>query len=302
MVDIEDSDFGEKARETMKFPILGILPTYGKRWKIGEKEISQLITNNRIKNIGGKIRKIIYSSDENSDIMKPFWSHFDEKETGNAETGKALLAKVLETKNHSFDTVKPVGLLEQIIYSITDKESIILDSFSGSGTTAHAVLNLNKQDGGNRKFILIEMEDYAETITAERVKRVIKGYGETEGTGGSFDYYELGLPMFNEDGNLNEEVGEHKIREYIYYTETKQYLIREQKKEHKYLLDKHNDTVYYFYYEKDNLTTLSMDTLNIVTEKAEQYLIYADHCLLDKEYMMAKNIIFKKIPRDIRRF
>jgi hypothetical protein len=62
---------------------------------------------------------------------------------------------------------------------------------AGSGTTAHAVLILNKQDDDKRKFILVEMEDYAETITAERVRRVIKGYGNTEGTGGEFDYYEL---------------------------------------------------------------------------------------------------------------
>ena len=188
----------------------------------------------------------------------------------------------------------------------TDKNSIILDSFAGSGTTAHAVLNLNKQDGGNRRFILIEMEDYAHTITAERVKRVMNGYGvgknATKGTGGSFDFYELGQPLFNEDKILNDAVGEDKMREYIYFSETKQYLTRAQAPEHKYLLDTYNDTGYYFYYEKERLTTLSIETLSIVTEQAEQYLIYADHCLLDKEYMLAKNIIFKKIPRDIRRF
>ena len=60
----------------------------------------------------------------------------------------------------------------------SNKDSIILDSFAGSGTTAHAVLNMNKADGGHRKFILVEMMDYADSITAERVKRVIRGYGE----------------------------------------------------------------------------------------------------------------------------
>jgi adenine-specific DNA-methyltransferase len=73
---------------------------------------------------------------------------------------------------------------------------IILDSFAGSGTTAHAVLDLNKEDGGNRKFILVEMEDYANNITAERVRRVINGVPESknfkEGTGGTFSYFELG--------------------------------------------------------------------------------------------------------------
>ena len=90
------------------------------------------------------------------------------------------------------------------------KEDIVLDSFAGSGTTAHAVLNMNKSDGGNRKFILVEMGDYADTITAERVKRVINGYGEgknaVEGTGGNFSYYELGNPLFMQDGTINDEV------------------------------------------------------------------------------------------------
>jgi adenine-specific DNA-methyltransferase len=204
-----------------------------------------------------------------------------------------------------FDFPKPSELLKFIFSVSSEKHSIILDSFAGSGTTAHAVLNLNKEDNGNRKFILIEMEDYADTITSERVRRVIKGYGNgktaVKGTGGSFDYFELGKPIFKDNNNLNEEIGDDKIREYIYYSETKQYLQRDRTLEHKYLLDTFNDTGYYFYYENDRLTTLSYDTLNIVTEKADQYLIYADTCLLDKEYMIENNIIFKKIPRDIRR-
>lgn len=205
-----------------------------------------------------------------------------------------------------FDFPKPSDLIRFFISVTSDKDSIILDSFAGSGTTGHAVLNLNKLDGGNRKFILVEMEDYAQDITAERVKRVIKGYGEgnkkVEGTGGEFDYYELGERLFLEDNNLNEEVGQEKIREYIYYTETKEFLSRKRTKENYYLLDNYLNTGYYFYYEKDKLTTLSIDNLNIVTQKAEQYVIYADICLLDKEFMLKNNIIFKKIPRDIKRF
>lgn len=87
-----------------------------------------------------------------------------------------------------FVTPKPHELIERILQLTSDTDSVILDSFAGSGTTAHAVLNMNKADGGNRKFILVEMMDYAESITAERVKRVIDGYGEgknaVEGTGG----------------------------------------------------------------------------------------------------------------------
>lgn len=94
-------------------------------------------------------------------------------------------------------------MIKRIIDYATDsnENAIVLDSFAGSGTTAHAVLALNKEDGGNRKFILIECEDYADTITAERVRRVIKGVpqarGEAlrEGLGGSFTYCTLGKPI-----------------------------------------------------------------------------------------------------------
>ena len=105
--------------------------------------------------------------------------------------------------NKEFNYPNPLELITEIIRAISSPNDIILDSFAGSGTTAHAVLNLNKEDNGDRKFITIEMSDYAETTTAERVRRTIKGYGELEGTNGSFDFNELGQPMFLEEGNLN---------------------------------------------------------------------------------------------------
>ena len=80
-----------------------------------------------------------------------------------------------------FDTPKPTMLLERILQMATDESSTILDSFAGSGTTAHAVLALNRRDDGDRRFILVEGEDYADTLTAERVRRVINGYA-FEGT------------------------------------------------------------------------------------------------------------------------
>lgn len=216
--------------------------------------------------------------------------------------GTAQLKNIFAEK--IFNNPKPIELIKDIIQIATDRSSIILDSFAGSGTTAHAVLNLNKQDGGNRQFILVEMEDYAENITAERVRRVIKGYGEgknaVEGTGGSFSYYELGEALFKDDKNLNEAVGVEKIRKYIWYSETHTPYVAPENTN--YFLGTHNATDYYFYYEPDRITTLSYDTLNIVMQKAEQYVIYADCCLIDKNNLLAKNIIFKKIPRDIRRF
>jgi adenine-specific DNA-methyltransferase len=217
--------------------------------------------------------------------------------------GTNLLNSIMG-KSNVFDNPKNIKLIEYLISLIQDKNSIILDSFAGSGTTAHAVLNLNKQDGGNRKFILVEMEDYANDITAERVKRVAKGYGtetkKVEGTGGAFDFYELGLPLFDENQNLNEKVGLAKIREYIWFSETRTSFSEPNKEP--YFLGKKDESAYYFIYEKDRLTTLDFDALELIKTKGEQYVIYADNCLLPKDFMAKKNIIFKKIPRDITRF
>jgi adenine-specific DNA-methyltransferase len=73
-------------------------------------------------------------------------------------------------------TPKPTKLIERVLEIGAQSDSLVLDSFAGSGTTAHAVLKANAKDGGNRKFILVEGEDYADRLTAERVRRAIKGY------------------------------------------------------------------------------------------------------------------------------
>jgi adenine-specific DNA-methyltransferase len=231
------------------------------------------------------------------------------------EVSDFLLRSIISTKSvggvslkdltgKNFDYPKPINLLEILLNSIDVSEGIFLDSFAGSGTTAHAVLNLNKQDDGNRKFILVEMEDYANDITAERVKRVTNGYGSgakaVKGTGGAFDFYELGLPLFDENQNLNEQVGLEKIKEYIWFSETRT-SFKEPYKE-SYFLGKKDESAYYFIYEKDRLTTLDYDALELIKTKGEQYVIYADNCLLPKDFMAKNNIIFKKIPRDITRF
>ena len=197
---------------------------------------------------------------------------------------------------------KPFVFANEILSYFTKEDDIILDSFAGSGTTGHSVLNLNKEDKQNRKFILVEMMDYAEKTTAERIRRAIKGFGETKGTGGSFDFYTLGQPLFLDNGNLNEIVGIEKIRQYVFYTETKKPLTETKHKDNKHFLGKFNDTGYYFNYEQDEVTTLDHAFLATMKTKAEQYVTYADNCLLTKDFMTKHHIIFKKIPRDITRF
>ena len=220
----------------------------------------------------------------------------------NSERGTETFIKFLGFNKSDFPNPKPVGTIERVIKIATAPDSIILDSFAGSGTTAHAVLNMNKMDGGNRKFILIEMMDYADTLTAERVRRVIDGYGEgkkaVEGTGGGFTFYELGETLL--DGEyLNENVPLAKIREYVYFTETKQAVT--DKADEPYFLGEYFDTAYYFYYDKNEVTTLDREFLHTVKTKAESYVIYADKCILSDEELEKFHITFKKIPRDITR-
>lgn len=210
---------------------------------------------------------------------------------------------IFSDKAVSFDFPKPIALIERIIQIANDKSAIILDSFSGSGTTAHAVLNMNKADGGNRKFILVEMMDYADSITAERVKRVIGGYGEgknaVEGTGGGFSYYELGEPLLIGD-NLNEAVGAEKIREYVWYTETRK-PYAPSAEGNPYYLGNANNTAYFFYYEPQNITVLDYEFLSGIEKRQGETVIYADRCSISPEKLKEMGITFKKIPRDISR-
>jgi len=126
----------------------------------------------------------------------------------------------------TFDTPKPVQLINWIVSIHQDDDALVLDSFAGSGTTAHAVLSLNKQDGGNRRFILIEMEQkIAREVTSERVRRVAEGYdnakGEKiEGLGGGFRYCELGEPLFYKTGKIREYVSFDDLARHVYFTET----------------------------------------------------------------------------------
>ena len=274
-----------------------INPPQGRCWRTSKENLEVLIKDNRIYfgKDGNNVPSIKRFLSEVQDGTVPVTLWFRD-EVGDNQEARQILKKIFSDSPFPFDTPKPTRLIEKILQISTDKNSIILDSFAGSGTTAHAVLNLNKQDGGNRKFILVEMEDYAESITAERVKRVINGYADNEGTGGSFSFYELGQHLFDEQHNLNEDVATEKIQQYIWYSETK---TTYQPQEEEHLLGAKSDTAYYFYFDKEQLTVLDETFLRKLKTKASQYVIYADVCLLDEKLMDKYHIVFKKIPRDI---
>ena len=194
-------------------------PPKGNYWRVSKENFLKLDKDNRIwwgknKSNTPAIKRFL-SEVKQGVVPQTLWPYSD---VGHTQDAKKELLSILnfDTSADVFVTPKPLKLINRILHIASNKNSIILDSFAGSGTTAHAVLNLNKKDGGNRKFILIEMMDYADSLTAERVKRAIKGYGEDknkiEGTSGDFSYYTLGQRVFNENDDLNEDIGVDKIR------------------------------------------------------------------------------------------
>ena len=254
---------------------------------------------------GGIARKT-YLENVGGRLPTNLWMY---EETGHTDEAKKELISLFGGRS-PFDTPKPTRLLDFVLKVAGTSETLMLDSFAGSGTTAHAVLNMNKADGGHRKFILVEMMDYADSITAERVKRVIRGYGEgknaVEGTGGNFSFYDLGEPLLVGDC-LNEAVSPEKIREYIWFMETRTSFNAEfgmrnaELGGNPYYLGIHNHTGYYFYYEPQRVTVLDYAFLSTITEKADGTVIYADRYSISEDKLAKMGVTFKKIPRDISR-
>ena len=128
---------------------------------------------------------------------------------------------------NAFDFPKDETVLQKLIEMSTDKDSLILDSFAGSGTTGHAVLKQNAEDGGKRRFILVEMdENIAQNVTAERVRRVAQGYinakdQAVEGLGGGFQFCRLSAePLFEADGQIRRDVKFGQLAEFVWFAET----------------------------------------------------------------------------------
>lgn len=278
-----------------------MMPPKGRCWCNIEEVYQRLLSEGRMwfgADGNGVPRRKTYLSEREG---RGIWTWWTNSEVGYTQIATQELAAILGKA--VFDYPKPVRLISRIIQMASSDGDIILDSFAGSGTTAHAVLNMNKSDGGKRKFILVEMMDYAETITAERVRRVINGYGEgknaVEGTGGSFSFYELGEPLLIGE-NLNESIGTEKIREYVWFTETK-LPYTPIASENPYYLGTNKNAAYYFYYEPQRITVLDHQFLSGIRERGETTVIYADRCAISPEKLAELGILFKKIPRDISR-
>jgi adenine-specific DNA-methyltransferase len=182
--------------------------------------------------------RFLFGEDEDKIVeLKLYASEYKSKLASvfelDGRLGAYELKDVFAPDKADFKNPKPSDLIEHLLSFTARKDAIILDSFAGSGTTGHAVLALNSSDAGNRKFILVETEDYADTLTAERVRRVIKGAKGSKnealkaGLGGSFTYCELGEPMDLERffGGEGKAPAWDQVARYVAYTATGETLV-----------------------------------------------------------------------------
>jgi adenine-specific DNA-methyltransferase len=199
-------------------------PHPSRGWIYGPERMAQLIADDRIlwpKKTTGRPRLKRYMTD-----MQSATTGFSTvlNAPGNVEATKEL-ADLLGPKVFAFP--KPSRLIQVLVAQSTLADDLILDSFAGSGTTGHAVLRQNAEDGGNRRFILVEMDEgIARTVTAERVRRVAGGYTNAKGQpvaglGGGFQFCRLSAePLFTADGQVRPDVGFAQLAEFVWFAET----------------------------------------------------------------------------------
>ncbi len=229
----------------------------------------------------------------------------------NTESGGKLLKQILpDTK---FPYPKPVGLIKKVLQIATNDNSIILDSFAGSGTTAHAVLELNKEDGGNRKFILVEQEDYANTTTAERVRRIIKGVKIVKnenlknGLGGTFSYFELGPTIEMESILQGKNLPSYEeFARYIFYTATGEEFNEKKINVKTGFIGETKNYELYMFYKTDvewlKRNALTLDGVKAMPKfKGKQRLVFAPAKYVDDYTCLENRIDFCQLPYEIYR-
>ena len=209
-----------------------------------------------------------------------------------------------------FTTVKPVGLLKRILQIASDKDSIILDSFAGSGTTAQAVLALNREDGGNRRFVLVECEDYVDSITAERVRRVIQGVPSAKdaslkaGLGGTFSYFKVGRPMRRESMLGGAKLPSYeKLAGYVFFTATGEEFEPDKVNRNKWFIGKSRLYDVFLIYSEDvdelKDMALTLDAARKLSRGQRNKLVFAPTKYVEREFLHQYRITFQQLPFEI---
>ena len=247
-------------------------------------------------------------------VPQTLWFHTD---VGHTQGAKQELVSLLEFERSEdvFNTVKPASLIKRVIQISADQDAIILDSFAGSGTTAQAVLALNKEDGGNRKFILVECEDYADTITAERVRKVITGVPGArdkslqEGLGGSFTYCTLGNPIDVEGMLTGEALPEYaELSAYLLHTASGLSATGELPAQNDDgLFYRNGDTDYYLLYRPDiewlrsNEAILNEQQAKRIRSVGRKAVVFAADKYMGQRFLTDLGITFCQIPYELHR-
>ena len=290
-------------------------PPPGNFWRYSKEKFEELDRDNRIwwgedRNQVPAIKRFL-SEVKQGLVPETIWTY---KEVGHTQDAKKTLLQIFPENFPDFTTTKPVELLARIIRLSTDKDSIILDSFAGSGTTAHAVLALNKEDGSNRKFILAECEDYADKITAERVRRVIKGVPKAKdenlknGVGGSFTYCTLGDEISPEKMLTGENLPDYEtLARHLVYTATGQAPDKLRKAHDKDgFFYETSDRLFYLIYEPD-LAFLRSANSALNSDRAERIakqtkkkqktaVVFATHKFMGQKELTGMGITFCGLP------
>ena len=212
--------------------------------------------------------------------------------------------------NESFEYPKDERVLRRLIEAVTSDDDIILDSFAGSGATAHAVLALNKQDGGNRRFLLIECEDYAENVTAQRVRRVVKGVASAkdeqlkEGLGGTFSYFTLGKAMQRKSLLAGKKLPSwQKLANYVFFTATGEPFDAGKANEDRWLAGKASSLDVYLLYSADVDELKSMAfTKSMAKQLARgkrRKAVFAPTKYVDADFLRHNGIAFQQLPFEI---
>jgi len=261
-------------------------------------------------------KQIIFTNKNNPFVARDRFDNY----VGTTEEGTAELEEIFGIKG-IFDYPKPSSLIKYLLsLYFNEKEGkhdnnfIVLDSFAGTGTTAHAVLALNKEDGGNRKFILVEMEDYADRITAERVRRVIKGVPTAKnenlknGLGGSFTFVELGEAIDNEGILSGKRLPSFvDMARYVFYTATGKNINEKKIKESTGFIGETEEYEVYLLYKPDlewlKTTALDLEKAKKIVGKkrGKKKLVFAPAKYLDEEALKELNIEFAQLPFGIYR-
>lgn len=199
---------------------------------------------------------------------------------------------------------------------IGDPNALVLDSFAGSATTGHAVLEMNKRDGGNRRFILVEMEEPVATkVAAERLRRVINGYfkagkinSPVEGLGGGFRFCRLGVPLFDEFGDIAQEVEFPDLAAHIFFSETGVPIPHRATSE---LLGTYQGRAVYLLFDAASPqapreaagNVLTPDRLAALPTPPEGFeglrVVYAEGCTVSADRLKAQGVLFKQIPYQV---